>query len=256
MRRRSALLAATVLASTVTPLALQAAPAGAATAKYADDFNGDGYRDYAYGVGVTDAGSDGSGTVGIVYGTASGPTGRKQNITQNSAGVPGTNEWDDGFGRTLAGADFNRDGYADLAVGVPGEAVGSTKSQGAVTVLWGSKSGLSGGTTVPNKGAAKWGAFGQDLAAGDFNGDGRPDLAVINNHTAYVYRGAFAKSAVSGTVTKLTRDSLFAEHLVAGRVTKDAATDLVVLGGVDGPAHTLTGAWFVRGGATLKGAPR
>jgi hypothetical protein len=251
MRRRSILLAATLLASAVTPFVLQATPAAAAAAKYADDFNGDGYRDYAYSSSVTEAGSDPSGTVGIIYGTATGPGGHTQNITQNSAGVPGTNEWDDGFGTTMAGADFNRDGYADLAVGSPGETVDGRKNQGGVTVLWGSRSGLSGGTVVPNKAGQKWGAFGQDLVTGDFNGDGRPDLAALNSNTAYVYRGSFGKSGFSGTVTKLTRDDLFAEHLVAGRVTKDAATDLVVIGGVDGPSHTVAGAWFVRGGSTL-----
>ncbi|MGW3656309.1 FG-GAP repeat protein [Streptomyces sp. NPDC005151] len=250
-RLRTTLATTAAAALTGGLLIAGAGSAAAATAKYADDFNGDGYRDYAYSGSVTDAGSDGSGTVGIIYGTAAGPYGRAQNVTQNSAGVPGSNEWDDGFGTTMAGADFNRDGYADLAVGSPGETVDGRRTQGAVTILWGSAAGLSGGTVVPNKDARQWGAFGDDLASGDFNGDGKPDLAVINNHTAQVYRGMFSKSGFSGTVTKLTRDDLFAEHLVAGRVTKDAAADLVVVGGVDGPSHALTGAWFIRGGSTL-----
>ncbi|MFC3575913.1 FG-GAP-like repeat-containing protein [Streptomyces yaanensis] len=251
MRSRTTVtLTAALLAGTLTPLALSS-PATAAPAKYADDFNGDGYRDYAYSGSVTDAGSDGSGTVGIIYGTATGPNGRKQNITQNSPGIPGTNEWDDGFGHAMAGADFNRDGYADLAVAAYGEDVGARSEEGAIVIIWGSASGLSGATSVPNKAPQKWGQFGLDLAVGDFNGDGRPDLAALNNKTAYVYLGSFTKSGFSGTVTKLANDHMSAEHLAVGKVTKDSATDLVVVGAVDGSEHTVTGAWFVRGGRTL-----
>ena len=39
--------------------------------------------------------------------------------------------------------DFNGDGFADLAVGVPGENVGSLGDAGAVHVMYGSGSGLS-----------------------------------------------------------------------------------------------------------------
>ncbi|MFD7687338.1 FG-GAP repeat protein [Streptomyces sp. NPDC059781] len=248
---RTALAAASALAAALCTPLLAAPTASAAPAKYADDFNGDGYRDYAYGQSVTDAGNDGSGTVGIIYGTATGPNGRKQNITQNSAGVPGANEWDDSFGNALAAADFNRDGYGDLAVGVYGEDIGANKEQGATTILWGSAKGLSGGTTVPNKAPGKYGQMGLDLVAGDFNGDGKPDLALINDRTAHVYTGSFTRSGFSGKVTKLSNDRVFAEHLTAGRVTKDKASDLVVIGAVDGDQHTVTGAWFIRGGSTL-----
>ncbi|MGW3313993.1 FG-GAP repeat protein [Streptomyces fungicidicus] len=249
--RSTVLATAAVLAAALCPPLLAAPAASAAPAKYADDFNGDGYRDYAYSRSVTDAGSDGSGTVGVIYGTATGPNGRKQNLTQNSAGIPGANEWDDGFGNAMAAADFNRDGYADLAVGVYGEDVGTVAEQGAVVIVWGSASGLSGATSVPNKAPGKSHQMGLDLAAGDFNGDGRPDLALINDHTAHVYAGSFTKSGFSGKVTKLTNDKMFAEHLAAGRVTKDTAADLVVVGGVDGTRHTVSGAWFIRGGSTL-----
>ncbi|CAL9521440.1 FG-GAP and VCBS repeat-containing protein [Streptomyces sp. Tu 3180] len=248
---RTVLATAAVLATAVCTPLLTAPTAAAAPAKYTDDFNGDGYRDYAYGSSVTDAGDDGSGTVGIIYGTATGPDGRRQNITQDSPGIPGANEWDDGFGNAMAGADFDRDGYADLAVASYGEDVDGRTEQGAVMIVWGSASGLSGATTVANKAARKWGQFGLDLAAGDFDGDGRPDLAALNDHTAHVYVGSFTRSGFSGRVTQLTNDAMSAEHLTAGKVTKDSASDLVIVGGVDGSEHTVTGAWFVRGGGTL-----
>lgn len=47
-----------------------------------------------------------------------------------------------GTAQTL-GPDFNGDGFADLAIGVPGEAVGSRGGEGAVTVIYGSASRLS-----------------------------------------------------------------------------------------------------------------
>ena len=39
--------------------------------------------------------------------------------------------------------DFNGDGFDDLAIGVPGETLGSISAAGAVEVIYGSSSGLS-----------------------------------------------------------------------------------------------------------------
>ena len=57
---------------------------------------------------------------------------------QNSAGIEDSAEAGDLFGSTLAAGDFNRDGKADLVVGVPGEDGGA----GAVNAIYGSVSGL------------------------------------------------------------------------------------------------------------------
>jgi hypothetical protein len=45
-------------------------------------------------------------------------------------------------------ADFNNDGAEDLAIGVPGETVGTSFSAGAVNVLYGS---IGGGLTAAGK---------------------------------------------------------------------------------------------------------
>lgn len=118
----------------------------------------------------------------------------------------------------MAPADFNADGYADLAVTAYGEDIDGRTEQGSVTVLWGSASGLSGGTSIPNMGARQSdGHFGRDLAAGDFNGDGKQDLAAISAGKTYVYRGAITPAGVAGSVSTLdkTSSSFASRSLVA-----------------------------------------
>jgi hypothetical protein len=101
----------------------------------------------------------------------------------DSAGVM---EEFDRTGSALASADFNADGYDDLAIGAPGETLSGQSNAGAVIIVYGSKHGLthvgavfrfasgvgSGGGSM---GDAK---FGDALAAGDFDGDGDGDLAI------------------------------------------------------------------------------
>lgn len=82
--------------------------------------------------------------------------------------------------------DFNGDGYADLAVGVPGESVKKKGGAGAVNVLYGTASAISAaGNQLWHRdvagvlGTADAGdAFGSSIAWGDFNDDGYSDLAV------------------------------------------------------------------------------
>jgi hypothetical protein len=250
--RAAVAIAAATTAGGVLP-ALPAAPAQAAPARYADDFNGDGYRDYA----AYTPGEWAVGGVEVTYGTASGPGTRRQIVDQNSPGVPDGSEQDDMFGAVRTSADFNRDGYADLAVSAPGEDISGRTDQGSVTVLWGSASGLSGGTSIPNKNPNPYDRLGSDLAAGDFNGDGKPDLAVIDSTDAYIFRGDISRSGVSGAVSRLVRSErwLDATQLIAGRVNGDAATDLVVVGAHLAAGERFTEAWFVRGGTTVASGP-
>jgi hypothetical protein len=83
-------------------------------------------------------------------------------------------------------SDFNGDGFADLAIGVPDEDVGNVLDAGAVNVLYGTAAGLSAdGNQLWHQdspgilyAAEKGDRFGRALAAGDFDGDGFADLAV------------------------------------------------------------------------------
>ncbi|WP_406331612.1 FG-GAP and VCBS repeat-containing protein [Streptomyces sp. NBC_00203] len=261
-RRTSAALAASLLAAGLTPLVLTT-PASAAVAKHYDDFNGDGYRDLAYGnyyTSISGTGGWKGGAVTVVYGTASGlDTAHPQVVHQDSAGIPGTGEEDDSFGESLASADLNKDGYADLVVGNPTEKVGSYDYRGTVTIVWGSRSGLSGGTSVaPKSGEAD--QFGDDLATGDFNGDGSPDLAVIGGQEAWLHRGSFTKSGATGTVSKIDKADAgwYSYGLEAGKVNGDGKTDLVVLGAQFSGDDVFSRVWFLKGASSglMSGAPK
>ncbi|WP_329545885.1 FG-GAP repeat protein [Streptomyces sp. NBC_01356] len=99
--------------------------------------------------------------------------------------------------------------------------------------------------------------FGGSLATGDFNSDGKADLAADSTQTTYIYRGGFAKSGTTGKVTKhvpspSVADILEPTALVAGKVTKDKAADLYILGQGYKNDKVTQAAWFLRGGTTVK----
>jgi len=82
--------------------------------------------------------------------------------------------------------DFNGDGFADLAIGVPFEDIGGEVNAGVVHVIYGTAGGpASGGDQLWHEGQpgvkgtlARRDRFGAALVVGDFNGDGFDDLAV------------------------------------------------------------------------------
>ncbi|MFE1909623.1 FG-GAP and VCBS repeat-containing protein [Streptomyces anandii] len=241
---RLALATATAAALTGGLLGLTATTAGAADSTHVPfaDFNGDGIGDVvASAHGAYVSGLKGAGQIVVLYGTATGVgSAKRTTISQNTSGVPGTAEAGDAFGGDTAYADFNHDGYDDLAVSSPGEKVGSDTDGGAVAILWGSKSGLTGkGVDLADPAPTSHDFWGTALAAGDFDGDGRADLAVGSSaSTIYVYKGGFSTAGTPGgryTVKPPIRTGSSGHpygplNLTAGDVNGDGRTDLVVDG--------------------------
>lgn len=114
------------------------------------DFNGDGKLDIA----VTDPGSN---CVYILLGNGDGTFGPPSTIATGNAPD------------ALVTGDFNNDGKLDLAVANSGD--------NTVTLLVGN----GDGTFIPAEGSPyPVGKFPYQIVAGDFNGDGKLDLAVVN----------------------------------------------------------------------------
>jgi hypothetical protein len=152
------------------------------------DYDGDGYDDLAVGVANENlGGAQDAGIVQIFYGFSGGvSTGADVIFQQGANGMAGSAERYDFFGAALASADFNHDGYTDLAVGAPGEDGSGLYDTGAVSIIYGSSAGLSSTNdqlytqdtaSVPDASEA-WDNFGSSLAAGDFDNDGYADLAI------------------------------------------------------------------------------
>ncbi len=168
-------------------LGLAAAPAAAAEPPARpSDFNGDGYVDLAVGVPLENVGPVvDAGRVSVLYGSATGlkATGN-QSWSQGAGGILGASDQDDTFGATLTSADFDADGFADLAIGIPGEAIVDEEPDATVAVIYGSPAGLAAARNqrwtaadIGRTGATSAG-FGAALTSGDLNADGFGDLVV------------------------------------------------------------------------------
>jgi hypothetical protein len=113
--------------------------------------------------------------------------------------VVGPSATGDLFGWAVAVADFNADGYADVAASHPGESRGS-RTTGAATGAVSVWMGRPQGDEVPGPPGAQFSPgfggvpgqlqvgrrFGEALATGDFDADGAGDLAVGAPHEDHV----------------------------------------------------------------------
>jgi hypothetical protein len=161
------------------------------------DFDGDGFSDLAVGApGGSPVSSGGAiGEVDILYGSPFGITISNAERVSKLSFATGLCHRFRNWGATLAAADFDADGRADLAVGHAGSRLvfpGCPQLSGleAVHVLYGSPNGLADGRRqdVEHRFVAPAGMtslctfgechFGYSLAAGDFDGNGFIDLAV------------------------------------------------------------------------------
>ncbi|WP_440224706.1 hypothetical protein ACQQ2N_05630 [Dokdonella sp. MW10] len=151
------------------------------------DFDADGFDDLVVASPRRTVGSAATaGIVTILYGSSSGLRLALRSHTFSLADLGRTSSAADYFGHSLATGDFNRDGFADLAIGTPYRNENGLRDTGLVSVAYGSASGLrmqgarhfnaqSAGVSVSLRADD---AFGTSLAAADFNDDGVDDLAI------------------------------------------------------------------------------
>lgn len=147
------------------------------------DFNGDGTLDLAVGAPGQ---SSGKGRVFVFYTSGKALVAQDMQVILNSVTGPDT---DAAFGSALAAADFDLDGFDDLAVGAPfqdlqdlfGHCVGGTCSDaGVVHYIRGGAAGLLESTGVvlepPDRTFNMH--YGAALAAGKVTNSGAPVLAI------------------------------------------------------------------------------
>jgi len=172
-------------------------PSGQAAGSFAyGDFNGDGVPDAAAltfnGVSITLYKADGS-------------------VLSSTSYNVGATEY-------IVTTDFNGDGKLDLAITLDPDQSG----QGSVAVLLGNGNGTFGAAT-------KFPAGPQPtiLALGDFNGDSKPDLAVVNNPATVAILTGKGDGTFNAPVSFSVGRSLYS--IVAADWNGDGKLDLAVL---------------------------
>ena len=143
------------------------------------DFNGDGFADLA--VGAPGANNN-TGQVQIIRGSATGLQAVIQTLTRSNLGQ-GAGASGDRFGGALAANDFNKDGFADLAIGAPGLAIAGLANAGAVFEVFGSAAAMNPSVHPAQRftrlgGVAAGDEFGSSLSAWNYGLSVHPDLAV------------------------------------------------------------------------------
>ena len=127
------------------------------------DIDGDGMTDLVVSAPDEDkAGLADVGSIHVICGRTNGVEGRSSQSFTEAGTVAGEREAGDRFGESVAIGDFDGDGHSDVASGIPGEDVSGVSDAGAVTVLYGTSSGIT------TEGSTQW------SSAGDVAGSSAP----------------------------------------------------------------------------------
>ena len=261
-----------VLVVAVATAGLISSPASAATRAKPFDIDGDGKRELVVGAPGEDVkGRRAAGQVHIVYTNRRGLTHRDELLHATN---PAQRAF---YGAALTSGDFDRDGFADLAVGAWREA----DEEGRVHLAYGSAGGVNRNRTpapligTTNKPTEITGPgenrFGASLAVGDFNSDGFDDLAAgapNGNGAVYVWYGG--RRGIRGPSQEWSADvdgmngelfgseaDMFGSALAPGDIDGDGHDDLVIGAMRSGSAE---GAMFVMYGSgtglTIEGSQK
>jgi FG-GAP repeat/Thrombospondin type 3 repeat len=215
----------------------------------AGDVNGDGFSDVIVGVGSHSNGQTGEGMASVYRGSANPPqTATGWNFAPSNAARAGN---------SIATADVNCDGRADIIIGAPGFDNGLT-DQGAVfvfntpqSVLFSAPPPTTANASRSYFGNATSAQLGQSVAsAGDVDNDGCEDVvagAPGISH-AYLFRGS-----LSGLPASATQDlagpagTRFGQSVAsAGDVNGDGLGDVVIGAPLDETSGSLADEGVVR----------
>ncbi|HWN82870.1 MAG TPA: FG-GAP-like repeat-containing protein, partial [Candidatus Udaeobacter sp.] len=235
--------------------------AWAGTVAGAGDVDGDGYGDILIGAEGYDNEHANEGRVSLYRGSASG-------LGLSTWSVEGG---EDGalLGHALAPAgDVNRDGFADVLIGVPLLDHGES-DEGVVWVFHGTTGGLS---TTParileaNQANASFGS--QVAPAGDVNGDGYSDVIIGADHfdcgqvdegKAFLYYGGAQglPASPAWTAESDQASAWFGKAVgTAGDVNGDGYSDLIIGAPLYDDGETDEGrVWIYHGSPTVPGPP-
>ncbi|MCJ0871890.1 FG-GAP and VCBS repeat-containing protein [Streptomyces sp. AP-93] len=261
MRVRCAVAAALCAAVSAGPAFAQ--PMAASGAVLPGDFNSDGYPDAVIGAADgTVNGVAGAGYMTTLNGSSRGLTTSGGKLLSR-ANLPGDPLPAERFGSGLGSSgDLNDDGYADQVVIAQGSP--------HMMIVWGGKSGLSGGTRVRGIHPLMVRVAKSDV--GDINGDGHADIVVEGGFADRAGQGAGlallygpfnrtngypASSAFHPTQKK---DGILPGQVTMGDVNHDGKADVVVQGmtvTADGAASKQTVALFLgsKDGLAYAGQP-
>jgi hypothetical protein len=187
------------------------------------DFDRDGTPDLAIGV-------PGRDRVAVLY-SPSPDNVRSKAITADDVPSPPVTR---SFGLALAAADFDDDGYVDLAVGTPGTPFQRAQYEpGSVHIVPGGARGLDAGAARAIQAPEDTSGFGTRLAAGDLDRDGNVDLVVGSldepdgPNTGYI---AFCLGSPEGPDSCKVAESnteIATSALVVGDLNRDGYADVV-----------------------------
>jgi len=142
----------------------------------AGDIDGDGYDDIVAGSpGYRVAGVKQAGEVLVVFGSSGGMS--RRDTRHNLGGFGLQPERRDRFGWAVAVADLTGDGSGELVVGTPRRA-DLVPDEGLVTAIDRGGGAVHASLTSIEMSARAGAGLGSSIWAGDFNGNGRADLAL------------------------------------------------------------------------------